>query len=196
MRIALLLLALTIPAVAQTAPCVGLTSVSDTTQLIYPPIAKAAQLQADVNLSVAFNTSGTIDKIDIVSGPLMLQAAATNYVKGWHANEYSGPRSCSVVIRFRLLPAGSNKPDTVVRDNLQHVTITATAPFIDVHVVHEPTYTPGAQVQPSTLYSGSNGIASPANSPRRATIAMQLTSASKASSLPRAFARTPRESAA
>jgi hypothetical protein len=137
MRIALLLLALGAPALAQPNTCGGLTSVTEAAQLIYPPIAKAARVEGIVVMLAEFKLSGEVDKVDIVSGPLMLQTAATGYVNSWRANAYTGPRTCPVVVRFRLRAPGAPALDSVVRDDLQHVTVTATPPHLMAEATNE-----------------------------------------------------------
>ncbi len=137
MRIALLLLALTVPALAQPNTCRGLTSVTEAAQPIYPPIAKAAKVEGIVVMLAEFKLSGEVGKVDIVSGPVMLQAAAAKYVNSWRANAYTGPRTCPAVVRFRLRARGASAPDSVVRDNLQHVTVTATrSPVLEESASH------------------------------------------------------------
>jgi hypothetical protein len=120
---ALLLLSLSPIGIAQQESC-GLRKMTETTTPLYPPIAKAAHVEGNVVMLVNFKTSGEVEKIDIVSGPEMLKIAATNYVQGWHANEYTGPRTCPIVISFRLHRQGDTTTAPVVRQDLQHVTLT------------------------------------------------------------------------
>ena len=113
---------------AQQAPC-GLTSMTEPTEPVYPPIAKAAHAEGNVIMLVSFKTNGEVEKIDVISGPEMLRAAATTYVKSWHANEYTGPRTCPIVILFVLNPRNRTVNPTV-RNDLQHVTVNAPAALI------------------------------------------------------------------
>jgi len=57
----------------------------------------------------------------------MLEASATNYVTGWQANAYTGPRQCPVVIDFKILNTepceNTGTPDMTERIDLQHVAI-------------------------------------------------------------------------
>ncbi|MCU1252447.1 MAG: TonB family protein [Edaphobacter sp.] len=117
-----LLLSVSGPCIAQQEPC-GLRKMMETTTPIYPPIAKAAHVEGSVIMLVNFKTSGEVQKIDIVSGPKLLQMAATTYVQGWHANEYTGPRTCPIVVNFRILHEGDTTTPAFVRLDLQHVTL-------------------------------------------------------------------------
>ena len=100
MRILFLLLALTSNAFAQTSNCGGLTSVRETTRAVYPPIAKAAHVWGTVILLASFEPSGTVSKIDVVSGPQMLRESAVAFVKGWMVNQFTGPRTCPIVVEY------------------------------------------------------------------------------------------------
>jgi len=126
---ALLLLSLSPTGIAQQETCC-LRKMTETTTPLYPPIAKAAHVEGNVVMLVNFKTSGDVEKIDIVSGPEMLKIAATNYVQGWHANEYTGPRTCPIVVSFRLHRQGDTTTPPVVRQDLQHVTLTEPAALV------------------------------------------------------------------
>lgn len=127
--IALLLLAGTFPLHAQSAPC-GLTSISEQSQLIYPPIARAAHVSGTVILLVRFGQDGSPTNARVVSGPPMLQSAAVDFVKNWRANSYNGPRECPIVIKFKMMesdkPLCSPEeagPPKFARSDLQHVSL-------------------------------------------------------------------------
>ena len=128
-RIALLFLSLCIPAFGQPNTCGGLTSVTDGAKPVYPPIARAAHVQGMVILLVSFKTTGEADTVQIVSGPPMLQKAATDYVKSWRANTYTGPRTCPIVITFNL-DLGNGAPQSEVRTDPQHVNVNSYAPIL------------------------------------------------------------------
>ncbi len=87
---------------------------------------------------VTFKLNGEVDKIDVVSGPKMLQAAASDYVQGWHANEYTGPRTCPIAVRFVMFRQGAKAVPFVVRQDVQHVTVNAPASLI------QPSYSASA----------------------------------------------------
>lgn len=141
--IVLSLLLLSGSCTAQQGQC-GLTKMSETAAPMYPPIAKAAHVEGNVILLVRFKLSGEVEKVDIVSGAEMLQGAATNYVKGWRANEYTGPRTCPIVINFRLLPEKDTTTPHIIRQDPQHVTLNAPAPRL------EASFTPIIQI-PKTV---------------------------------------------
>jgi hypothetical protein len=116
---------------AQSAPC-GLTSMKDSTPLFYPPIARYAHVQGLVISIVRFSPSGSVDNMAFLSGPEMLRAAASEYINGLKANEYSGLRECPMVIDFSLISSAAceNVDDPAVpfhRTDLQHVSIRRTA---------------------------------------------------------------------
>jgi hypothetical protein len=120
--ISALLLSVSAPCIAQQEPC-GLSKMTETTKLLYPPIARAAHVQGDVIMLVSFKLSGEVEKIEVISGPEMLKIAATNYVQGLHANEYTGPRTCPIVVDFHILREGDTTTPAFIRQDLQHVTL-------------------------------------------------------------------------
>jgi len=123
----LLCLFLSCTCMAQQEPC-GLSKITDTTPAFYPPIGKAARVGGTVILLVTFKVTGEVERIETLSGPRILESPARVYVQGWRANEFSGPRTCPVVIHYRLLPEGDHNTPTAVRSDLQHVTISAPMP--------------------------------------------------------------------
>jgi len=123
-RLALLLLALTLPAIARAQNDCDLGQVTDTTPLIYPPIARAAHVYGTIILRVSFQTTGEPDHIEVVSGPKMLQESATEYVKGWKAGPYTGPRTCPIIITYLFDGSVSQYQVKVVKHiSVQHVEI-------------------------------------------------------------------------
>jgi TonB family protein len=140
---AILLLSLSCACLAQQNPC-GLSKMTETTTPVYPPIAKAAHVEGNVILLVSFKTTGEVDRIDVTSGPKMLERAATDYVKGWHANEYSGPRTCPIVVTFHLLRENEKATAGFARQDSQHVTLNASAPIL----YSTPSYTAQTAKQP------------------------------------------------
>ena len=104
-------------------PACGLTSMTETAKPLYPPIAKAAHIEGNIIMLVTFKLNGAVEKIDVVSGPEMLKAAARIYVQGWHANEYTGPRTCPIIVNFHILHEGDTTTPTFIRQDLQHVTL-------------------------------------------------------------------------
>jgi TonB family protein len=74
---------------------------------LYPPIAKAARIQGTVVFDVRIGVTGKIESMKFVSGPAMLQQAATDCLKQWtyHPFEKDGsPATASgqVSIEFNL----------------------------------------------------------------------------------------------
>jgi protein TonB len=55
---------------------------------IYPPIAKAARVSGTVVLQAVISKTGTIEHVQIVSGPAMLQQAAHDAVMTWRYRPY------------------------------------------------------------------------------------------------------------
>jgi protein TonB len=55
---------------------------------VYPPIAKAAHVSGAVVLHAIISKSGTIEKLEVVSGPEMLRASAVDAVKNWRYKPY------------------------------------------------------------------------------------------------------------
>jgi TonB family protein len=133
---AILLLSLSSVCIAQQGAC-GLNKMIEAATPVYPPIAKAAHIEGTVILLVTFKTTGEVEKIDIASGPKMLERAATDYVKGWRASEYTGPRTCPIVIAFHLLRENEKATPGVVRQDLQHVTLNSPGPILSSN----PSYT-------------------------------------------------------
>lgn len=121
MKILMLLLWLSATCFAQEPPC-GLRSIKETTPLLYPPLARAAHVEGLVIFLVSFRLSGDVESVQLLSGPGILQAPATLYVKGLKANEYGGTRTCPVVVRYVIQEAD---PRPVEWSDAQHVTIYA-----------------------------------------------------------------------
>jgi protein TonB len=55
---------------------------------IYPPIAKAAHVSGAVVLRAIISKTGTIENLQVVSGPEMLRASAIDAVKRWKYKPY------------------------------------------------------------------------------------------------------------
>jgi hypothetical protein len=121
MKIFFLLLALSATSIAQEAPC-GLRSVTDTTPLLYPLIARAAHVEGAVIFLVSFGQTGEVQNISVLSGHQLLESSASAYVRGLHANEYGGSRICPIVINYSLEPIGVD-PRPIKKSDLQHVTV-------------------------------------------------------------------------
>jgi protein TonB len=57
-------------------------------QPVYPPIAKAAHVQGVVVLHAIISKTGTIENLNVISGPPMLTGAAVDAVKRWRYKPY------------------------------------------------------------------------------------------------------------
>jgi len=113
---------------AQSAPC-GLASITESSPLSYPPIAKAARIEGNVILLATFERDGSVSATKLVGSPSnisrFLGEAASNYVRGWRANPYSGSRQCPVVVRFAIGKVSDDPKTSFIRTDPQHVQITA-----------------------------------------------------------------------
>jgi TonB family C-terminal domain len=54
----------------------------------YPPIARASGIEGTVVLQATISRAGTIENLRVVSGPLILQRAATDAVQQWRYRPY------------------------------------------------------------------------------------------------------------
>jgi hypothetical protein len=73
----------------------------------FPPIALAAHVFGDVELTVAIRTDGTIDSVEVVSGPPMLRQAAIDSAKQTQfvcADCKQSTTSFRVLYRYQLGP--------------------------------------------------------------------------------------------
>jgi protein TonB len=55
---------------------------------VYPPIAKAAHVSGSVVLHAIISKQGTIQDLNVVSGPEMLRSSAVDAVRGWRYKPY------------------------------------------------------------------------------------------------------------
>ena len=86
---------------AAEVPC-GMRSMRETVAPWYPAIRKAADVSGIVVLVATFDRTGEVTQVRAVSGPMLLREPAETFVKGWHADPYTGPRSCPVVVEYAL----------------------------------------------------------------------------------------------
>jgi hypothetical protein len=119
---------------AQEAPC-GLRTMTEGATPYYPAIARAAQFGGTVIFLVEFKLDGSVGAIQKVSGAPLLEIAATQYVKSWKANPYTGPRKCPVVITY--IVNQESFPDGYKRFDMQHVSVYAPVYVID-SVISDP----------------------------------------------------------
>jgi TonB family protein len=114
----------------QQYPC-GLSTMSESSRPLYPAIAKAAHAQGVVVLLVSFKTSGEVDTISVVAGHEMLRESAIAFVRGWHANSFTGPRTCPIAIDYHLQKPGDRQAPIFVRKDVQHGTVNSGIPLIE-----------------------------------------------------------------
>jgi TonB family protein len=55
---------------------------------VYPPVAKAARISGTVVLQAEISKTGSVEELQVVSGPAMLQQAALDAVKDWRFKPY------------------------------------------------------------------------------------------------------------
>ncbi len=106
------------------APC-GLTWMVETTPFTYLPLARATGVQGVVVVMADIGTDGAMDKLSVLSGPVMLQTGAVDFVKGWKANRYTGPRTCPLVVSYIL---GNRDKTTGQRTDAQHYVVVGAEP--------------------------------------------------------------------
>lgn len=116
---------------AQQQEVCGLRAITETASLVYPPIARAAHVEGNVIMLVSFKMSGEVEDVHVLSGPKLLEVAATSYVKKLRANEYTGPRTCPMVVKFQILRPEDKTEPSVTRRDLQHVIITTYVLVLD-----------------------------------------------------------------
>ena len=92
---------------------------------IYPPIAKAAHVQGDVLFRGSFDHNGKLSDLQFVSGPTLLRQSSENAIKTWEAKPFSGPRSCFLVVHYRI-EGDTNQRLTLGQQAPGHLTVTAT----------------------------------------------------------------------
>jgi periplasmic protein TonB len=81
------------------------------TQPVYPPIARAAHMQGTVTLHAIISKTGTIERLEAISGPEMLKGAALEAVKSWRYKPYllNGEPTevdTTVIVNFNLNGGG------------------------------------------------------------------------------------------
>ena len=116
-----LLMTLGLPAFAQTSNCGGLASTAESDPPRYPPIDRAAHVTGRVITMIVFEPNGRAASASVVSGPKLLQESALSYVKGLRANDYTGPRTCAIVVSYIL----DDRGESVLHIDPQHVVLKA-----------------------------------------------------------------------
>ena len=73
--------------------------------LAYPPIAKAARVSGIVVSRMVYSTSGKVESVERVFGPMMLAASVEQQLKNWTVQtRATGDQPCEtlVIAEFRL----------------------------------------------------------------------------------------------
>jgi protein TonB len=55
---------------------------------VYPPIARAAHVSGAVVLHAMISKTGSVEKLEVISGPEMLRASALDAVRNWRYKPY------------------------------------------------------------------------------------------------------------
>jgi protein TonB len=63
-------------------------TIIEKTQPLYPPIARAAHVSGAVVLHAIIGKNGTIQNLQVISGPEMLRASALDAVAHWRYKPY------------------------------------------------------------------------------------------------------------
>ncbi|HEV3149396.1 MAG TPA: energy transducer TonB [Acidobacteriaceae bacterium] len=70
----------------------------------YPPIARAAHIQGDVQIAVLIDTSGAVSEEKFLNGPPMLQQAALEAVKHWTFTPFATDGAAHEVVTVLTIP--------------------------------------------------------------------------------------------
>jgi TonB family protein len=70
----------------------------------YPPIARAAHIQGDVQIAVLIDSGGKVSEENFLSGPPMLQQAALEAVKKWTFTPFATDGTAHEVVTVLTLP--------------------------------------------------------------------------------------------
>jgi hypothetical protein len=92
----------------------SITAIRSTDTLLYPPIAKAARISGIVLGRVTFRKTGTVDAVQVISGPVILARGLTEQLKTWSVTtDANGTEPCEslIVAKFTLID-----PDAAVRE--------------------------------------------------------------------------------
>jgi hypothetical protein len=137
------LLAVTLTASAEETPCINL-QVRVTKQPLYPPIAAAAHFSGKVEMDLHIDAQAKMLGVKNISGPLLLQGAASDYVKSWDLSwqEDGKHHACTekVVITFQLLEStksvSSYSYEIVTEDGTSATVVTVRPPYYKPTVLY------------------------------------------------------------
>jgi TonB family protein len=75
---------------------------------VYPPIAKAARVEGIVTASFEVTTDGSVQRVSVAEGPVMLQRSVVEAIQKWRFPATANPPSGQASIRFQMnCPVGS-----------------------------------------------------------------------------------------
>jgi TonB family protein len=105
-------------------------------QLTYPPVARQARIQGDVQITVGVRRDGSVESVSLMSGHAILGRAALQSAQN---SEYECRRcsdavtSCSLVYTFQLEDPAPGQSRAIPTTQLgNHVTVTDESPTITV----------------------------------------------------------------
>ena len=114
MRIRLVVLSLLLVPVVLVAQSVGVPqrlkekevrkNLLDHPKPTYPPIARAAHIQGDVQIAVLIDASGKVSEEKFLNGPAMLQQAALEAVKHWTFTPFATDGAAHEVMTVLTIP--------------------------------------------------------------------------------------------
>ena len=111
----------------------------------YPPLARQARLQGNVQLNVTLNEQGVPSELTLIDGPPLLVRAASDAVMNWQfcsrGVEPLNGRMLSIVVSFRLEGKQS--------DGWSPTEVRLLSPF-NLEIITSPPQEPGPDVIPKT----------------------------------------------
>jgi TonB family protein len=107
----------------------------------YPPIAKAAKIQGTIVFDLRIGTTGKIESMTVVSGPAMLQQAATDALKQWtfHPFEKDGVPAIATGQYSIIFTLSDQSNTTIGHGPSSSVPTTSSSPVktVTVHVLSD-----------------------------------------------------------
>ena len=104
----------------------------------YPPLARQARIQGEVNLEFTLNERGEVASVTVVSGHPMLAGAAMNDVKSWRfelpKGQFQSDRRYQTRFTYRLATEEENGAAKATVDSphsFRNIEVTVTAPSLD-----------------------------------------------------------------
>ena len=94
-----------VPACRAEARWCDVTAHGNSDKIVYPPIARAAQISGTVLARVTYSLAGEVKDVTSISGPRFLSTSVTTQLKAWHfETNASGNEPCQslAIIDFRI----------------------------------------------------------------------------------------------